>query len=116
MKRNPYLRVKLKSLAAEAKIIRGEERRANGFRDFSLQNSLREHRTSTVRDASRYTLLAYQYLRGIPYAAVEKEGSKWIDWKPVLQMVHKYGYNRRITVDDLRRWKDGKPSAFLKAA
>lgn len=111
MKRNPYLRVKLKSLAAEAKIIRQQEVEANQLKDYGQQNSLREHRTGIVRRQSRATLLAYQFLRGVPYAAVERPNSKPVDWKPVLQMVKKYG-DATLTAENLYDWRDGKKLAI----
>jgi len=91
MKRNPYLRVKIKSLAEEAKIIRHAERYANKCGDYTVQNKLRNHRVTTVRKATRNTLLAYQYLRGIPYAAIERPNSSTPDWKEVERMCKVYG-------------------------
>lgn len=108
MKRNAYLRIKLKSLAAEARIIRREEKRANEYRDFDLQNSLTLHRKGTVRSEARATLLAYQYLRGIPYAACEKPNPKKhnpIDMDAVKRMVKKYGGS---TAKSLTDWFEGK--------
>lgn len=103
MKRNPYLRVKLKSLAAEAKIIRVEEQRANKYKDYATQNELNRHRVDVVRHHSRHTLLAYQFLRGVPYAAVERPGSKYVDWSMVLKMVQKY-HSRSMKLKDLEDW------------
>jgi len=112
MKRNPYLRVKLKSLAEEARIIRVEEKRANLARDYELQGCLRWHRIDIVRKASRETLLAYQYLRGIPYSVVEKEGSEEPNWKSVLSMIRRYGNYPldRTEQPDIDRWVKGKKS------
>lgn len=66
-----YLKVKNKSLAAEAKIIRKEERKAKarGFHvDFEHPNrklltGLTEHRKTIVREEQRATLLAYAFAR-----------------------------------------------------
>lgn len=98
MKRNPKLRVKIKSLAEEAKIIRVEERRANQAGDYYLQSSLREHRVGIVRDVSRQTLIAYQYLRGIPYkhcGQAIQDGDKG----PVEKMIKRYGSLRHTDLD-----------------
>ena len=90
MKRNPFLRVKLKSLAAEARIIRKEELR---FRfNPSIHDSLYLHRVKDVRREARVTLLAYQYLRGIPYKAVESLSHTAPDWSRVERLVKKYGH------------------------
>lgn len=110
MKRNPYLRVKLKSLAEEARIIRIEERRANKAGNYALQNSLVLHRTSIVRSEARATLLAYNYLRGLPYEACEAQGSTPPNWNKVEAMVKKYGRIYNFKPSD---WVSGK---CLKAA
>ncbi len=104
MKRNPFLRVKIKSLAAEAKIIRADELKAVKYEDYYLQTQLRDHRLDVVRPEARLSQLAYQYLRGIPYAFVEqpKEDNKPI-WSNVLPMVKKYG-DHNATQDKLASW------------
>lgn len=109
MKRNQYLRVKIKSLADEAKTIRREERIANEACDYSTQNRLHNHRTGPVRRAARETLLAYQYLRGIPYAACERKNSRPVNWKAVERMCKEYGG----TTLDREAWIQGEK---LKAA
>lgn len=101
--KNPYLRVKLKSLAEEARIIRLEELRAIKAKEYDLQGALRYHRITKVRQAARETLLAYQFLRGIPYLAVEKPNSSKPDWKAVLAMVKKYG---KGDAKDLENWSN----------
>jgi hypothetical protein len=85
------LRVKLKALAAESRIIRGEEKRARkGWRRLAQKqiapdaqavlhaefDNLHRHRTFDVRVESRATLLAYAFLRGKPYATAETAGAR----------------------------------------
>jgi hypothetical protein len=60
--------VKIKSLAAEAKIIRDEVRRQG---DPQIKNALSEHRKGIVRSEARLAQLAYAFFRGVPYKAVE---------------------------------------------
>ena len=115
MKRNIFLRVKLKSLAEEARIIRAEEAKANRYKAYDTQARLREHRAGAVRKAARETVLAYQYLRGIPYAAVEQPDSKPIDWSNVRKMIHKYGH-QMLSDDTLRDWQAGVAVETLKVA
>ena len=114
MKRNAYLRVKLKSLAAEAKIIRTEELRAKDAKEFFMLHSLREHRIHKVRTTSRATLLAYQFLRGVPYAVCEQLESKYLPLSPILLMIQKYGESG-YTMQSLKDWIKGK-SALEEAA
>lgn len=78
------LRVKIKSLAQEARIIRLEEHRCRDSmtraagRDEQVAAlassfwSLRAHRVNDVRRESRYSLLAYAMIRGRPLRQAEK--------------------------------------------
>jgi hypothetical protein len=94
------LRVKVKSLAAEAQMIRREERRALRSGDMDLYVSLRSHRVrewrdgvrSDVRREQRAALLAYAFIRGMAYARVEQPApDNPPDLKRVGQLVEKYG-------------------------
>lgn len=86
-----YLRVKLKSLAAEAKIIRLETKRA---RQISIKNGLAEHRKGIVRFEARHTYLAYGFLRGLEYHQIEQKASEAPDWAKVKRMIERYGLHR----------------------
>lgn len=71
------LRVKIRSLAEEARIIRKEERRAKKrgwIGPGSINESLHNHRTLDVRNEARAAQLAYAYLRGKRYRQVEQYG------------------------------------------
>lgn len=88
------LKVKIKSLADEARIIRREEVKAlRGPRpDYVLYLELRNHRVGDVRREQRVSLLAYAFLRNKPLAACEpKHIGQQIDWNRVLQLVLKFG-------------------------
>lgn len=63
-----YLKVKIKSLAEEARIIRKEESRA---KTPELKQSLKYHRKWDVRNEARATLVAYGYLRGKKLCEIE---------------------------------------------
>lgn len=67
------LRVKIKSLAEEARIIRHEERKLQreGCSDWAI-GSVHAHRVCNVRRESRATQWAYAFMRGVPYRAVER--------------------------------------------
>lgn len=81
-----YLKVKIKSLAEEAKIIRKEERKAlatyrriknkQGFEEkaekaLNLYNGLRMHRIGIVRAEARAAQLAYGFLNNKKYSELE---------------------------------------------
>jgi len=90
--RREMLRVKLKNLAQEARLIRREETRT---RAGQLRDELALHRRTIVRTAARETHLAYGFIRDIPLERMERNcGSKdWLppDWAAVAKMVRRYG-------------------------
>lgn len=102
--RREMLRVKLKSLAAESKIIRHEERRTNG----QLRNELWFHRIHAVRSEARHTHLAYGLIRGMAWSRIEQRCDAPPDWKRVIQMAKKYGPSPLVI-------PAGMPEAFDKA-
>jgi hypothetical protein len=79
-----HLKIKIQSLAAEARIIRSEEKQQKRRRrwcaahtpeKYSEANdafwSLRKHRHGVVGTEARVSLLAYGFLRGVAYATME---------------------------------------------
>lgn len=101
------LKIKLKHLAAEARIIRHEARQVHGMERWNLNH----HRTTVVRDEARATLLAYGFLRGREYSQLE--GKRNNDWnfhttiKPkALSMAKRYG--RGVTDAAFEQWLDGE--------
>lgn len=92
--RREMLRVKLKSLAAEARIIRREERRARG----ELREELYLHRINDVRRAARSTLLAYGLIRGRTLDQMEPKRYSEPDWDAIGKMLKKYGPDEEIVL------------------
>lgn len=97
MDKRKFLKIKLKSLMAESKIIRKEESRT---RDPELRESMHRHRTMDLRAETRATHLAYAMLRGHPYSKVEScgplgprhpEHRPTLDLGKVAAMLRKYG-------------------------
>lgn len=80
-------RVKIKSLAEEARIIRLEEKRCVGVSRDSDRGCLTDHRKRIVRNERRAALLAYAFVRGVPYQVIENAGSKPVDKKAVLRIL-----------------------------
>lgn len=83
------LKIKVKSLAQEARIIRKEEGKLHGMRKWGLQH----HRTTVVRDAARRTLVAYQYVRGRDWESCSSRDvhTRKRDWPAIEKMIKKYG-------------------------
>jgi len=95
------LKVKIKSLAEEARIIRKEENKTLKLHKMKYPeggycpqyDSLRNHRRIDVQGEARAALLAYGYLRGVPYKAMEsktKEDNR-PNWKRVRTIAKKFG-------------------------
>lgn len=90
-----YLKVKIKSLAAESRIIRHEEKRAY---DNDQREGLYLHRVKDVRHESRASQLAYAYLRGVPFSVVEPSSRDTYERQCVIRragkIVHKFGLSK----------------------
>lgn len=66
-----YIKVKILSLAAEAKIIRQQEAKARKHGQRTLRIGLADHRRGIVRHEARHAQLAYGFLRGRSYKQME---------------------------------------------
>lgn len=92
--RREMLKVKVKSLAAEARIIRREEMKARG----DLRCELCHHRRGAVRLSSREAGIAYGYIRGLTLEQMERNANT-PGWNAlsdmaidrIAKMVKKYG-------------------------
>lgn len=83
------LRVKIKSLAEEARIIRREERKARYGRE-----RLHLHRVGIVRSEARHAQLAYGMLRGRSYKSLEPNAKEPPNARRIAELVAKYGRRR----------------------
>ena len=86
--RREMLRVKIKSLMEEARIIRKEEKRA---RFGQLREELHFHRVHLVRSEARSTHIAYGLIRGLPWERIEVSPQTPPNWKRIHEMLKKYG-------------------------
>jgi hypothetical protein len=87
MDQRVYLKIKIKSLAEETRIIRKEEKKKGPFRE-----GLYLHRIGVVRTEARATLLAYNFIRGVPYNATEPNTTQpFYNIDKVKAMVKRYG-------------------------
>lgn len=119
--RRTQLKVKIKYLAEEARIIKREEEKA---RDSALRDSLYRHRIDVVRDEARHSLLAYGLIRGREYAEMEGSTRKSPDFDRVEKLARRFGpvrersgpeyeetrgeFSRRLSEfeERVRRWID----------
>lgn len=88
MNKTKFLKVKLKTLAEESRIIRKEEFKAY---DDMLRNELVSHRRGVVRPEARATHVAYGFLRGRDYERIEGGAYTAPDWTKIERMVKQYG-------------------------
>lgn len=86
-----YLRVKNKTLAAEAKFIRLEEKRAKARRKKELRESLYLHRIQKVRPEARHTHLTIGFLRGRQYRTIEQKAHTSPSAMEIAKMAGRYG-------------------------
>lgn len=118
------LKIKAKSLGAEARIIRQEEARALRIakklakskhphaaafleKARAQYHSLKDHRMVDVRSEARATNLARGFLRGIPYVRVEQRVFAFnqpSQWDKVRAMVRKYTNASNAYMDELESW------------
>jgi len=99
------LKIKLKSLAEESRIIRKEELLSKP--NIDKINSLHDHRIHVVRPVARATHLAYGLLNGLDYRQIENHNKTVPDWKKVEAMVKKYADDskREMFLGILNSWK-----------
>lgn len=105
-----YLKIKNKHLAEEAKIIRFEEKKQAKYGNYSVVNSLCEHRKLVVRTENRATSLARAYIAGKAYSPVERSRKPEKEFEfltrvlpRVLTMIQNY-HDRRTTKEDILNW------------
>ena len=121
--RATHLKIKIHTLADEARHIRREEQKAlkrarhgkaaeefHGnvcdYRvDYYAYEDLREHRTGPVRSHARSCQLAYGYLRGVPYKKIEQKHrpDNDPDWREIEKLVRRFGGDPT----NLKAWREG---------
>lgn len=94
------LRVNVKSLAAEVKIIRDEIKKA---RTPEAKAALHDHRMSRVRPQARLAHLALAFVRGIPYKTVEVKAKIKPDAKELTNKIVKFSWDKCI-VQNIDQW------------
>lgn len=115
--RREMLKVKIKSLAAESKMIRREEQaqkaansqhrqhigvKVNSYASELILFELHEHRVTVVRPACRLAHLAYGLIRGRTLEQMENKSQPLTDQqkKQVKEMIRKYGPRQGFVLPD----------------
>ena len=116
--RTDHLKIKIKTLAAEASIIRHAtlkaKKRVRWAKDqmegaatlqaIKERNSLIDHRRLVVRPEARHSLLAYGFMRGTPYKAMERTCHEGPDWIRVATLVTRFGGGN--SSNELQVWQE----------
>lgn len=119
-----YLSIKIKSLAAEAVLIRVDEnkyrQRHKSDADQQSERSrqaraawlgLKQHRRWDVRREARAALLAFGLIKGMPYRNIEAKCWEEPDWRRVAAIVRKYGgyKNEADALAVVKAWRSSEP-------
>ena len=103
-----YLKIKIMSLAAEARIIRTEEKKWPG--EHPARHGLHRHRMHEVRSEARHALLAYGFLRGRTYRRLENKAARAPDWDRVQKLAEKFGATAKadlpMVAQRFAQWKE----------
>jgi hypothetical protein len=97
------LRINAKSLAAESRLIRQEEKRCG----LIYVELLRSHRIRELREESRYAGLALAFIRGRKYSEVENKGSRPVDAARLEKKIDKFLHYRPGS-PDFHNWLTGE--------
>jgi hypothetical protein len=102
--RNLHLKIKIQTLADEARHIRRDERKAlsrarylnkkgseKTLAAYRVYEDLNDHRRGVVRDAARHNQLAYGCLRGTPYEKIERYCEEAPNWGEVRKIAIRFG-------------------------
>jgi hypothetical protein len=93
-----HLKIKVKSLGAEAVINRQEAKKWKG----EVKQDLNNHRMGVLREHTRLNHLAYGLLRNVPYNCMEWDCEVPPDFKKVSDLAKRFGG----TEDEIALWVD----------
>lgn len=88
-----YLKIKVKSLAEEARIIRRERQKKHPF---SIKEGLYRHNVDVIRPEVRSAHLAYGFFKGRAYGVMENRAKTEPNWDRIEKLVKKYGSHLRL--------------------
>jgi hypothetical protein len=100
--RQIHLRIKVKSLIEESRIIRSEAKKTTGM----VKWGLNQHRKTVVRTHTRHNLLAYGLLRGVPYFVMEKRCAIKPDFDKVYVTAKRFGGDKKIAAKWVKEAKE----------
>lgn len=114
-----FLKIKIMSLAAEARIIRAEERKWPRAGMAGMRFQLASHRRFDVRSEARSAQLAYGFLRGRAYRRMEAKCWDLPNYVRIAEIVRKFGKLRLDPAPHqqiIKDWMAVEPEVQQKAA
>lgn len=100
------LRVNIKSLQEESRIIRKEILRC---RDPEIKGVLNYHRIYNVRNESRITQLALSFVKGKKFKDIEPNSKSQPDWNRLYNKIKKHYH---IKDSDVKQWIEEAKQSF----
>lgn len=98
------LRINVKSLSAESRFIRKEERRCGSL----YRENLYLHRTRKLREESRYTQLALAFVRGRKYQQVESNALMPVNSIQLANKLKRHvGERTEFSRESIEKWLTG---------
>lgn len=97
------LRVNVKSLANEARLIRSEIRRAH---DPDAKAYLACHRSRRLKPEARMAHLALAYCKGVPYRVVEQNAKSKPSYEQLLNKIRRFRFNEEGA--SVAKWIDSE--------
>lgn len=100
-----FLKIKIMSLAAEAKIIRKEANRWPREGQQGVRFELNQHRRFDVRSEARSAQLAYGFLRNRPYRSMEQKCHTVPNAARITEIAVKFGrLDKKQTAAAVMEW------------
>lgn len=98
------LKIKLKALGAESRIIRHEELKRRGKHWASKGTQFYFHRIGLLRRTTRENHLAYGFLKGRTYRQLEQHPKTEPKWKNVLKHIEKFSVSSSTQRNSFDEW------------
>lgn len=100
-----FLKIKIMSLAAEARIIRREANKWPRAGVMGTRYALNQHRRFDVRQEARSAQLAYGFLRNKPYRSIEEKCWDAPDETRIIEIAVKFGkLDKKQAAASIKEW------------
>ena len=98
------LKIKLKALGAESRIIRHEELKRRGKNWAMKGTQFYFHRVGQLRKTIRENHLAYGFLKGRTYRQLEQHPKTSPNWNNVLKHIERFSVSSSVQRESFVKW------------